>query len=365
MGRHDPRADSVAMRRFWGLVLASATAAGVVGLAPNAGAAASPPWTTVELQPVAEGDVVVVYDINNAGTSVGWTEGSDVAVKWNGSGVATVLALPEGCTLGWAGAISDNGYIAGGATCGNDESPTGIEWLPNGTPVALPANTFARAIESHGLVVGEKLGPPTDGSGYLPSHAFAQIPGQSPRLDLPEAGAQESVPSAVTDFGYVVGTLYGVPGLPDNIAVGWYGSSVFPLLRTGLPTYGVAVNQQGVALVQTENGAGGRGYLVAPGGKTIEISKTGAADYLVDVNDYGIVTGTKATSLGPNGDGEGGTYFGELYAFGQSIKIRDIVSSGDAASWDYTVPTAINNGAWVVGMEATGNRAWIVKPPAA
>lgn len=343
-------------------VLVGAVLAGL-SLSPSVDAAPAE-WTVTQLQPLQPGQAVEVLDINEAGVSVGSSGGR--AVRWDPEGHPTALALPPGCRTLGATAIGDSGHIAGRGFCsgGANNGWAALQWDPDGTARVLPAPAyFADGVDTYGTVVGTSIDTtnPSGGQGAGTSDPYAYLDGY-PLLTLPDAGATQAAAFDLTDWGYAVGGVTGVPGIPQDVAVGWYGMQVFPLLPTGRSTVARAINEYGVALVESSEGARGqgvadiRGHLVAPGGRTIDLDHAGAADVVRDLNDAGIVVGTRVTSLSPLA-GHGRFYVGSL-----SIALRDIVSEEDSAEFGLDGPVAVNDSAWVVGTTADG-RGWLLRPP--
>jgi hypothetical protein len=351
------------MRRFLPLVVALVAG----GLAPTPEVdAAKPLWTVIELQPLHEGDQVDVVDINDAGVSVGTSEPADgdpVPVRWSTAGVPTELELEDGCTFSYLRSISDAGHIAGHGVCEDVEDHFGaLIWQPDGTPSHAGGLMHAEAIDVNGVITGFDLQPDASAElGYHPQ-AFAYLQGQ-PQVDLPDAGAPGSFAFDHTSWGYVVGMLSGLPGVPTNVAVGWYGPYLFPLLATELSSMAVAVDESGVALVVTyrDGSSAGRGYLVAPGGTTVAVG-TSDLDRPRDVNAAAIVVGQKVLDDKGTATFDDDLVAGVFYLGPQSVRLDELVSESDASTYGLTRPSALNDSAWVVGDE--DGAGWLLKPPA-
>jgi uncharacterized membrane protein len=108
---------------------------------------------------VLPGNDGVAYDINDAGTSVGYVAvpGLRPAV-WSASGVLTVLALPNGDTFGFAHGINNSGQVVGAAGVNDGPNFThhAVIWDPDGTPTVIPNSEMGEGakINDAGVVVG-------------------------------------------------------------------------------------------------------------------------------------------------------------------------------------------------------------------
>ncbi len=330
--------------------VAAAILLGGLALSPSVNAAETD-WTVLRLQPLAEGDEVQVNDLNDSGTSVG--ESGAVPVTWDASGEPTELELPEGCHSFGGRAISDSGHIAGAGFC-EEGGFVAIHWSPDGeADIASAPGYQLEGVDEAGISVGFALEESDEGNQ---PQAMVYLEGQ-PVLELPDGGAEQSIAFDLTSWGYVVGAVGGVPGIPQDVAVGWFGTQVFPLVSTGLNTAAYGVTEQGVALVGTydDDFESQRGFLVAPGRGPVALQSGGDADVVRDLNDLAIVVGTRIT---------GDVQDGRFYLAGTSISLTDAVSDDDAAEFGLTRPTGINDSAWVVGYEEDGS-GWLLKPPAA
>jgi hypothetical protein len=348
------------------LALAALVVAAGFGPSITADAAESP-WTVVELQPLHEGDEVRVGDINDAGISVGTSEpagGDRAPVRWDADGVPTELELEDGCAASAVVSISNDGHITGSGVCDDLEDHfTALIWQPDGTPSHAGGLTHGESIDDNGVITGWDVHPGAGPDAPNTLHAFAYLQGH-PQVDLAEAGADNSIAFGHTSWGYVVGALSGLPGLPTDVAVGWYGPYLFPLLDTDLSSAAVAVDESGTTLVVTypDGSTRQRGHLVAPGGRTVALNSAGDFDRLADVNGGAVVVGTKtvddkSTAAVADDDVVGTFYLGSL-----AVSFEDLVSDADVATYGLTFPTALNDSAWVVG--ADGGTGWLLRPSA-
>jgi uncharacterized membrane protein len=108
---------------------------------------------------VLPGNHGVAYDINDAGTSVGYVEepGLRPAV-WSASGVLTVLPLPNGDTFGFASGINNLGQVVGaaGVSDGPNFTHHAVVWAADGTATVIPNSEMGEGakINDAGVVVG-------------------------------------------------------------------------------------------------------------------------------------------------------------------------------------------------------------------
>jgi uncharacterized membrane protein len=108
---------------------------------------------------VLPGNHGVAYDVNDAGTSVGYVElpGLRPAV-WSPTGVLTVLALPNGDTFDFASGINNSGQVVGaaGVSDGPNFTHHAVVWAPDGTPTVIPNSEMGEGakINDAGVVVG-------------------------------------------------------------------------------------------------------------------------------------------------------------------------------------------------------------------
>jgi hypothetical protein len=324
-----------------------------VGLvaAPEVGAADEAVWSVVELSPLHAGDYVEVHDLNDAGVSVGRSDSA--VVLWDSEGSPTELEVPEDCEPFATLAISDTEHVGGTLFC-DDEQGSGAHaahWDPDGSVDLAPIESFGFGVEDGGIVVGRTLGLAGEPQGSVPDGPIAYLEGH-PVLSLPNAGSFGAAMD-LTTWGYVVGGLSTIPGVPQTVAVGWYGDQVFPLARTGLNTGAVKVNEHGVALLDVwDEDDEHRGFLVVPGQDPVPLSAGGDQDVVRGLNDASIAVGSRVTA----GESEGRFYAGSF-----SVPLRDAVTDADAAKYGLFTPLAINNSAWVVGTD--DDIAWLLKPP--
>jgi hypothetical protein len=352
------------MRRTrWALLAALVVVVSGIGLAPEVQADLASPWPVIALQPVGPGWQSHASDINNAGTTVGWSTapvappspgpGTPFAVKWSAGGTPTLLPLPNGCFWSRANAIDEPGVIAGIASCtGGFKS---IEWLPDGA-LLMSERASPSDIDDNGISVGVRSS--TDNVTY---HAYAEWPPYG-LIPLPDAGYRNSVASALTSFGYIVGTAYPDPAdtsRPGSVALGWNGNSVYPLTSIDWATQGIDVNSSGYALVEVDNPNAASGVLVAPGGRTSAVGHVSQHDLMIDLNNAFVVLGRGSVQNGGVGD----PWAGALYVRGVGIRIDELVNAASRTTWGrFGDPAALNVNAWVVGNTQDG-RAWHLEPP--
>jgi hypothetical protein len=331
-----------------------------IGGAATARAAVDDAWTVTELQPLTAGALTLVHDINDDGISVGSSGTS--AVEWDENGTPTALPNPVGCTNGQAQHISDDGDVVGMADCGNGTTK-GTYWH-NGV-VSTPAPTmWLYGVNDAGAAVGVDL-PQGAGPGK-PDHPGLVLPGH-PAQDLIDGGADGGNAAAITNTYLAVGTVtYNQPTADNNLqtthAVGWYGPYVFPLISSPHNTRAVTANDAGYSLVTIDDPAQPYSVIVAPHtGQVIPLSSS-HEDGGSDLNDDGIVVGTKTHYYG--GFLNVG-FTGELYVYGTAVDLDSLVSDDDFGRFlDYQSPRALNNDLWIVGNTSLeDNQAWLMRPP--
>jgi hypothetical protein len=333
--------QNVPMRALRGVLAIVALVLGVVAVLPSSADAATT-WQVVRLQPLHEAETTHVADINASGTSVG-TSGAS-AVKWSPEGTPTALEMPEGCTSASATAVADTGLIAGTAVC--DSHLVGIIWEGDGSAVPMEQDLLSDDINDVGVVVGQR------NPGTANQRAFAFLH-EFPRVDLNSLD-QKAAARAVNNAGLVVGDVENVPGLPSSVAVGWYGSYVFPLGPGGVTSTALAVTKDNVVLVQLADldGTHPRGLLIGPKGQTVALSSNGNSDLVTDLAVNGVVVGTRTTGTGQSAVAGGGFYFGTSFTPFSSLVSSEVVSTFKLAH-----PTAVNAAATAVGNDAGGSWA--------
>ena len=359
------------MRGRWIGIVAVLAAGASLSVVPRAEAAASLPWDVVPLQQLPGTSGSVVSDINNHGTSVGSSGTFDpsLPVRWDPDGTVHALPLPEGCSAGRATAIADNGAMAGSVRCDvgddGDQEGVGAYWPPGGASVVrLEPGMLVNDVASTGVVVGELQ---VEGPSSTDQRAFAFRSG-TPRIDLSDGGSTYSYAVGMTEWGFVVGAVNALPGAPagtpSSIAVGWYGSQVFPLLRTTKNTWARAVNERGQVVVMTFGTTPGeRGYVVSPGGAVTELDHTGLSDFPTGINDNGVVVGQKQLKPWTTPSAIPFNSAGVVYVFGVAIRIDSFVTDAGRAQFTFVHPEDINNSAWIVGNENFQTGSWLVRPP--
>ena len=90
----------------------------------------------------------------------------------------------------------------------------------------------------------------------------------------------------------------------------------------------------------------------------IDLSDEGDADVVTDINEAGIVVGTRTVVDGEVSEDTGGFYT----AGGDFVPFTAITSAEDQEAFGFDAPKAINDGAWVVGNH--GESSWLLRPPA-
>jgi hypothetical protein len=335
-----------------GLTLASVVAGGV-WLAPTVlaepGPAPAPDWDAIQLQPLDEGQHTLVTGINDDGLSVG--SSGDTPVVWDADGVPSALELPEGCDEGLATTIDGSGAVAGFADCGATDF-VGLTWSAEGDVTVLEDPLVIHDRTDSGIAVGQR-----DPDSSTNDVAFAYANGQ--RLDLWDAGASSSSANAITEYGFVVGDVEGIPTLPDSVAVGWYGNGVFPLVFADVESHAVDVTESAHTLVQIVDEDGARAAIVEPKhASLIELSDEGDDDVVTDINEAGIVVGTRTVTVDEVTVDEGGFYT----PAGGYVAFSEITSVEDQEAFGFEAPAALNDGAWVVGNH--DGTSWLLRPPA-
>jgi uncharacterized membrane protein len=126
-------------------------------------------WDTqgAHLLPGAGG---VAYDVNDAGTVVGYVETPVLhPAKWSPSGTLTVLPLPDGATFGFATGINNLGQVVGtaGIANGPEQSRSAVTWAADGTLTVIPNSENAEAVKINdaGVVVGYVEDPSLHSNG--------------------------------------------------------------------------------------------------------------------------------------------------------------------------------------------------------
>ncbi len=120
---------------------------------------------------VLPGNNGAAYDINDAGTTVGYVEVPGLAPAiWSPTGSLTILALPDGDTFGTATGINNMGQVVGttGRSNGPELTHHAVIWAPDGTATVIPDSEMGEAtkINDAGVVVGyaENVSPDLPGS---------------------------------------------------------------------------------------------------------------------------------------------------------------------------------------------------------
>jgi hypothetical protein len=326
------------------VVAAFAVVAALTFVSPPVPAgAATATWTEIELRPLNPGEYPAVQDINNAGTSVGFS--ATDAIKWDSTGNPTRLPVPSGCEQSLPSFINDRGDIAGFSSCGSAQLVTTI-WYANGTvstgPEMLPT----------GFNDSDVLAGATPPPAY---HAVFATPGNSPQR-LSEGGADSSSVEALTNTHLAVGSVsYTNPstGQVRQAAVGWYGPYVFPLLPDNVnTTHARAANDAGYVLVSILPSVGTTySVIVAPNGRAFPLGANNQAEGLAINNAGGVVGLSHVTGA-------------TLFLYGASVPIADLLAPS-APIRDLLIPAAINDNFWIVGRGTTQAHglSWLLRPP--
>ena len=335
--------------RFVSLLAGCAVLLGpLVNSSTTARAQTAPAWEVIRLQGLHEADPVAVSDINGHGQSTGAS--GPTPVVWDVDGNPTALPLPEGFSSASPTAINDDGDVVGIAF-GNVVPSQGIIWR-DGVPTLLGEHLYPRDVNESEVVTGytNEAAPEPD------AEAWVLVPGEDP-IVLADGGSSSAQPAALTDWGFVVGTVFG--GGPAA-AAGWYGPYAFPL-APGYPgsVEGIDVTNRGHVLVQAEVPGGEASAILTPGGGVVPLAYGGRSDAAVDLNERGVAVGQRFV---PGNDRPRGV----LYAYGSALPLDDLTTAeARGAVWDLDWPQAVNDDTWIVGMSwyDQHRRGWLVRPP--
>lgn len=246
------------------------------------------------------GGGAAAYAINDAGLVVGSrynAQNKSQAVVWDKQGLPTFLPDLWG-NSSTALSINQSGQIAG-QSWNLGAIPQAVAWSGGAiTTLATQTNQpvgKAVGINNAGLVVGNTY------SAYGGASQAAIWQGLNV-IPLGDAGGTSSVATGLNDAGLVTGYVEGITGTFNPQAAIWLGSNV-TLLPNLTSSYAsskaYAVNNDGV-VVGTAN-TGVSGYVRAViwrNGEVSALPAIGNVDMAQDINDLGIVVGTKDFSGG-------------------------------------------------------------------
>ena len=148
------------------------------------------------------------YDINDAGTVVGYSEGPELGIvarafKWTPSGGLQSL-VSTSSVVSSANDINEAGKIVGSGTNDLALNDRALLWTPSGTQVDLGADStflsYAEHINEKGLVIGQEAYNPFESVGFVWSREHGIL----------RFGTPDVLPSYVTDLnnaGQVVGRI--------------------------------------------------------------------------------------------------------------------------------------------------------------
>lgn len=241
------------------------------------------------------GGGAAAYAINDAGLVVGSrydAQNTLQAVVWDLQGSPTFLT-DLGGSSSTALAINQGGQIAGQAW-NLGAVPQAVAWSGGAitTLATQPSrpNSKAVGINGQGMVAGN-----TSASFGGASQAVVWQGLDVTRLD--NAGGTSSVATGLNDAGLVSGYVEGIPGTSNSQAVVWQGgaATLLPNLTSSY-AYSIAqaVNSDGVVVGAANTGISG--YIRAVVWRNGEVSALptiGDADMARDINDLGVVVGTK------------------------------------------------------------------------
>ena len=341
------RTSLLRIGRALGACALAATAVAVGGAVQAGPAAAATGWEVAQLEPLVEGDITTVYDINESGVAVGDSE--FLPVLWEADGDVVGLPLPQGYVAGIAVALNDQSQIVGAVF--DDEGNERAVYWSGGTPTLLGANDVLVAIGAGGVMLGFDVSaydPETDCCISTFVHA---ISGQ--RVTLPPSTGWLVFPSALTNNGVVVGTAFNDT---TAVGIGWYQQYVFPIGGTGSAfLQPMDVIGAPAVLAVRDDGAGASSVLVNRTGQVFPLAHPSPIDFAVDLNDHGVAVGAGGSSF------DEAPEVGRLYAYGSAISLDSLVDPASHASYDLHDPIALNNAFWIVGNSQDGS-SWLLRP---
>lgn len=246
------------------------------------------------------GGAAAAYAINDAGLVVGSSynaQNKRQAVVWDLQGSPTFLTdLGGGSSV--ALAINQGGQIAG-QSWNLGITPQAVAWSGGAitTLAVQPSRPSGKAvgINDQGVVAGN-----TSASFGGASQAVVWQGLGVTRLD--NAGGTSSVATGLNEAGLVTGYVEGISGTFNPQAVVWQGgaATLLPNLASSY-AYSIAqaVNRDGVVVGAANTGSSG--YIRAVvwrNGELSTLTAIGDADMAQDINDFGVVVGTKDFSGG-------------------------------------------------------------------
>jgi hypothetical protein len=334
-------------------------AAGLVGGLPLAEAAPTS-WSVVHLDPLVAGENTEVFDVNNAGYSVG--RSGQKAVYWDPAGDVHALPIPEGETESTAWAINDSGIIVGQLGIDRAERDA-VAWV-YGTRVPLRQDTSLVDISNSNVMAG-CTGGPVRADQTPVVMAFGSAP-----IELSTDDDQPGCARSLNDWGAVGGDQGDIEGRV------WYQSSAYGFdVDGGHVTTVTRTSNSGFALLQLtaepDPSAATPTFsaLAAPNGQIQVLDPSSTATVATDLNDYGIIVGSRAVVSGGNGSGAVAADSAEatMWVYGTPLPLRTIVDATgpDRALVDKSVPTALSESYYVVGNEAgQGLGSYLLVPAA-
>ena len=241
------------------------------------------------------GSGAAAYAINDAGLVVGSrynAQNKQQAVVWDSQGSPTFLSdLWGGSSM--AAAINESGQAAGQAW-NLGTTPQAVAWSRGAITTLATQNTRpsgnAVGINGQGIVAGNTASFFGGGSQAVVWQGLDVTP-------LSNAGGNSSVATGLNDAGLVTGYVEGISGTFNPQAVVWQGSTATLLPNlTSSYAYSIAnaVNQAGVVVGAANTGISG--YIRAVvwrNGEVFALPAIGDADMARDINDLGVVVGSK------------------------------------------------------------------------
>jgi probable HAF family extracellular repeat protein len=219
--------------------------------------------------------------------------------------VAVDLGTVPGFTGSWATAMNDDGMVIGQLTGPGGPPFHAFAWTRAGGMVDIGtlggATTHARAIDSHGRVVG--LSSTASGAG----HAFSWTRAGG-MVDLGAGPYESSAAVALNDAGQVVGIAWNGPTSIDAHGVSWTADGrMVPIESATYPnTSPTAVNAHGLVVGDMQDAAGAsqiRPFAWTASGGVVDLGTLGGTSRTFlqgadGVNDAGQVVGSAVVPAG-------------------------------------------------------------------